>query len=128
MVQPVRKIIIGFSRFNACILLAVVPSLLFADTLTTQHYVVTITVHCAEGSVTCDNVSYHGKSRNSGHEIKLVGTTVHSLCADGLTPCRFIGYRFPNGDVTYTVYESGLLEVVRGADEILVEEFGEWTY
>lgn len=53
---------------------------------------------------------------------------MHTLCSDGVTPCRFLGYEFMNGNIAYRVFESGLLQVVRGENEVLVEEQGEWPY
>lgn len=105
-------------------LMASFPAL--AETLVTPNYVVTIERHCAEGNVTCDDVTYTGESRKSGNSITLTGTTRHTLCADGVTPCRFLGYQFENGDVTYFVTETGKLEVVRNETEILVSEEGHW--
>lgn len=99
-----------------------------ADTLTTKNYVVTIDRHCDEGHVSCSNVSYLGRSKISGNSIRLKGETLHSLCADGVTPCRFLGYRFKNEDIQYIVFESGLLQVRQGTDKILLEEQGVWTY
>lgn len=55
----------------------------------------------------------------------LTGGTWHTACADG-SPCRFLGYRFQDGNVSYRVHQSGLLEVVRGRDEVLLSEQGEW--
>jgi hypothetical protein len=55
----------------------------------------------------------------------LQGRTLNSLCADGVTPCRFIGYEFRNGPFRYVVYDSGSLRVTRG-DKVLVDEPGEW--
>ncbi|PTY36197.1 hypothetical protein BGP77_02470 [Saccharospirillum sp. MSK14-1] len=95
--------------------------------LETEHYSVSITVHCAEGNVTCDNVTYEGTSKRSGSAIKLNGTTWHTECADG-SPCRFLGYRFANGNVHYRVHQDGLLEVVRGESDVLVSETGQWHY
>lgn len=54
-----------------------------------------------------------------------------ALCAfvfSSITPCRFLGYRFVNGNTVYTVFESGLLSVVQDQEEILVEERGNWSY
>jgi len=99
-----------------------------ADTLTTASYVVTISRNCAEGNVTCDDVTYHGVSKKTGKAIKLKGTTKHTTCADGVTPCRFLGYEFKNGDITYVVLESGLLQVIKGKSKVLLEEKGEWKY
>ncbi|SDL30913.1 hypothetical protein SAMN05661010_01410 [Modicisalibacter muralis] len=97
-----------------------------AATLVTPHYTVTIERHCAEGNVTCDDVTYTGKSRISGNAITLRGATWHTLCADGVTPCRFLGYRFKNGNVTYVVTQDGKLEVVRNETEVLISEEGNW--
>ena len=62
-----------------------------ATTLTTDHFAVTISQHCEEGAVTCDDVSYSGVNRKTGKEIHLTGSTWHTTCADGVTPCRFLG-------------------------------------
>lgn len=98
------------------------------ETLTTENYVIEIERHCQEGEVTCDNVSYVGVSKKSGNRIELKGKTLHSLCADGVTPCRFQGYQFKNGNITYKVLESGLLQVIQNNKDILIEEQGEWSY
>lgn len=95
--------------------------------LETAHYDVTLTVHCAEGNVSCDQVTYAGTSKGSGNSITLEGATWHTLCTDG-SPCRFLGYRFNNGDYRYIVYDSGLLEVIQGESTVLVSEQGEWHY
>ncbi len=96
-----------------------------ADTLTTASFSVQITVNCAEGDGVCDDVSYRGVNRRSGKSLVLRGKTMHSLCADGVTPCRFLGYEFRKGPFQYVVYENGGLLVTRGK-KVLVEESGEW--
>jgi hypothetical protein len=96
------------------------------DTLTTKSYVVTITSDCAEGNVDCNDVTYHGVSRQTGKAITLKGTTLHNKCGDGITPCRFLGYQFKNGNITYWVLESGSLQVIRGKNEVLLDEDGQW--
>ncbi|AMK76663.1 hypothetical protein A1342_19045 [Methylomonas methanica] len=99
-----------------------------ADTLTTASYVVTITRHCEEGDVSCNNVSYHGVSKKTGKSIDLKGSAKHAMCADGVTPCQFLGYQFKTGNISYLVLESGALRVVKGDKDVLVDEMGEWTY
>ena len=95
------------------------------ETLTTPGYVVRIEVGCAEGEVSCDKVRYEGTDRRSGASITLRGRTLHTTCADGVTPCRFLGYVFKRGGVSYTVLESGALVVRRGG-RTLLEEAGRW--
>jgi hypothetical protein len=97
-----------------------------AETLTTNNYVVTITKNCEEGNVTCDDITYRGISKQTGEAITLKGSTKHTKCADGMTPCKFIGYEFKNGNITYLVLESGLLQVFQGESEVLLEEQGKW--
>jgi hypothetical protein len=98
-----------------------------ADTLTTKNYKVTITRNCPEGSVTCDNVSYTGVNIKTGSTIRLRGKTMHGLCADGKTPCRFEGYQFRNRNVEYLVSEGGTLRVYQNK-KLILEEQGTWKY
>ena len=124
---------IWFSKAQAvaCLLLAATlwggPGLAHADTLTTRSFSIQIQVNCAEGDVVCDDVTYRGKNRRTGQSLVLKGKTMHSLCADGVTPCRFLGYEFKNGAYRYVVYENGGLRVTQG-QKVLVEETGEWRY
>ncbi len=96
-----------------------------SEELDTPSYSVTIESKCAEGEVACDNVTYTGVNKKTGKSITLQGATWHTMCADGVTPCQFLGYRFENGDVVYTVSEDGTLEVVKDT-EVLVDEQGNW--
>jgi len=93
--------------------------------LLTPGYEIRIDRLCPEGDVTCDHVRYHGTSRHSGRSIELMGRSLHTMCADGITPCHFVGYAFDNGDVRYLVTETGELRVTRG-DEVLVRQQGRW--
>lgn len=97
-----------------------------AADLETKNYLVHIESACAEGDVSCNQMTYTGKSKISGNAITLSGGSWHTTCADGVTPCRFLGYRFANGNVTYYVHQDGLLEVIRNQDEVLVREQGQW--
>lgn len=97
-----------------------------ASELLTPSFKITIDSHCEEGNVTCDKVTYLGVNRKTGASIKLKGKTLHTTCADGVSPCRFIGYLFKNGNVQYLIEEDGQLTVTRNKTEILVDEKGEW--
>lgn len=96
-----------------------------AETLLTPSFKVEIKVNCAEGNVTCDDVTYTGTSRRTGQSISLRGRTMHTLCADGVTPCRFLGYEFRNGNIRYLVLEGGELLVTQGG-RVVVRETGAW--
>lgn len=110
------------------LLLALFAPLAFASQtlkLETPSYSVKIEVLCAEGDVSCDQVRYSGRSKKSGKSITLKGKTAHTLCVDGVSPCRFLGYRFNNGKLSYFVSDDGLLQVTQGR-KTLVEETGQW--
>jgi len=120
MENTVKKIIF------LCLLLCGVSAT--AATLTTDNYIITINVNCGEGDVSCSDVTYEGVSKKSGNSIKLQGKTWHTLCADGVTPCRFRGYIFQNGSYRYLVHQSGLFQVIQDKNNVLVEENGAWVY
>jgi hypothetical protein len=103
------------------------PNLALAETFTSENYAIAIEQNCAEGEVTCDNVSYQGVAKKTGNRIELKGSTWHSMCPDGVTPCQFLGYWFENGNTSYSVSVFGLLQIRRG-DEIIVQEQGVWSY
>jgi hypothetical protein len=92
-----------------------------AETFRTQHFQVTITPACEEGNVTCDDITYRAKNLITGATITLKGKTVHSLCADGVTPCMFQGYEFRNGEYRYFVGPSHTLTVLKG-DQVILQE------
>jgi hypothetical protein len=71
-------------------------------------YIVKINRDCEEGMLTCHKVNYHGINNKTNQEIRLVGSTHHTICADGATPCRFIGYVFKNGLYTYLLIDKRL--------------------
>jgi hypothetical protein len=96
-----------------------------ARELNTKSFRVEITANCEEGVVVCDNVSYVGTNLKTGRSIQLRGKTMHSICADGITPCRFLGYEFRNGQYRYYVAEEGILTVYQGQRSIVSEE-GVW--
>jgi hypothetical protein len=96
-----------------------------ADTLTTKGFKIDIQVNCEEGNVTCNRVSYRGQDLKTGKSLRLSGKTVHSLCADGVTPCRFLGYEFRNRNYRYVVTEAGLLEIYKSG-KLLVSQQGTW--
>jgi uncharacterized protein (TIGR03066 family) len=93
--------------------------------LVTSSFTIQINVYCEEGNVTCNNVEYIGVNKKTGKSIRLVGKTKHTVCADKVTPCRFMGYEFQNGKTYYRVLEDGNLLVVEG-NKVLLEQQGEW--
>ena len=95
------------------------------QTLDTPGFTVRIEVRCSEGEVSCDDVVYRGESKRNKSVITLKGRTAHTLCADKVTPCRFLGYVFRKGAYTYFVSDAGEL-VVRNGDKVLVQETGAW--
>lgn len=105
--------------------------LLFADgetaQLETDSLLLRVDVHCAEGNVTCAAVTLQAMHKITGASLILNGETLHTRCADGITPCRFIGYHFSHHDLVYQLTEQGVFSVLSGSD-IVFEEAGTWQY
>ena len=93
-----------------------------AESFNTKNFSVKITGNCPEGYVTCNNVIYQGTDLRSGKSIRLRGRTHHTICKDGVTPCRFLGYVFRNGSYLYRVTNMNILEVYKGGKLILSEQ------
>lgn len=110
------------------LLLLVLSAFTSAQQLDTPNYKVEIQQLCPEGEVQCQQVLYKGTSKVSGASIELKGSAWHSLCADGVTPCRFLGYQFNNGRIRYLVHETGLLQVIGSSGKVLLQEQGTWDY
>ncbi|MDN4629548.1 MULTISPECIES: hypothetical protein [unclassified Erwinia] len=70
------------------------------DTMTFHgdKYTAKITSHCAEGNLSCDNVTFDSKSNKTGKGIILKGNTVNVNCPE---VCDFAGYEFNNGAYKY---------------------------
>ncbi len=93
--------------------------------LLTPGFRMVVNRRCPEGAVVCDRVSYLGVDRQSGASLRLMGKTLHATCADGATPCRFLGYEFRHGAYLYKVGDDGRLEVSRSGTILLTEQ-GQW--
>lgn len=96
--------------------------------LVTPEYRLEFTLNCAEGNVTCDDVElviYNNLDQTIKDTAK--GKTRHTTCADGLSPCRFIGYTFISGAATYEIHEDGKFEVfIDAKTEPFYSSIGIW--
>lgn len=81
----------------------------------------------AKGYVTCDKVKYYDQNLKTGKSISLIGKTIHTTGADGVTPGRFLGYEFRNKNYLYRVTEDGILLIYRGK-KLIFKEQGNLTY
>ncbi|MCC5880306.1 MAG: hypothetical protein JJU03_10495 [Idiomarina sp.] len=99
-------------------------------TLTTPEYQVALYSGCAEGEVSCDQIS--AQLQQPGSEAReLNGSTMHTLCADGMTPCRFLGYYLSDQDYAYRILENGQLHIKQCSDlgcEDIYNVRGSWHY
>ncbi len=101
------------------------PALAQPQTLITPNFRIKIERLCPEGTVVCDHVRYQGSDRETGNALELMGRTHHTMGADGITPSRFLGYIFKNGEYQYFISTEGQLRVLQG-QTVLLEEVGEW--
>ena len=97
-------------------------------TLITDNFTILIEPECEEGNVTCDQVKFIYSTVGFETKQTAFGSTVHTKCADGITPCAFQGYEFAADDAKYFIHNSGVLEVLdKDGNQLLVEQ-GKWQY
>lgn len=92
-----------------------------AETLVTPSYIVEITNNCAEGNVSCDNISYKGIRRSDDSVLELVGKTLNKRNSYDL-----YGYQFNNGDYVYTILINEPEFTIQKAGKIIASEKGSW--
>jgi hypothetical protein len=109
-----------------CVFGLLISGSLTAQTLTTPHYKIVITCQGPEYEVGCSKAIYQGTNIKTGSTIKLEGKQIMKMCADGVTPCHSLGYKFTNGKVVYIVSEGGQLTINDGS-KVLLEESGQWA-
>ncbi|UTF58909.1 hypothetical protein [Gilvimarinus sp. DA14] len=110
------------------IVLLLFPLLASAAELETAQFRIAIATHCEEGEVTCADVAASITDKQSQHTQFIQGGTQHTTCADGISPCRFLGYRFVAEDKYYSVSEGGLLTVTTHQGKEIYREQGRWDY
>lgn len=114
------------SLLIAVFLVSAVSSGRAAEVLETSRFKIVIEHLCEEGCVSCDQIRYTGTSKTTKRSITLMGETVHTLDDDGVTPNKFLGYRFVSGSTEYFVHWDGRL-VVSQKGKTLLEEKGKWV-
>jgi len=95
------------------------------DCFVTQTYTIYVVHPCEEGCVACDNIRLLFRDNSTGRAFELVGSTRHSLGADGETPIGFQGYEARAGCRTYQVLEPGHLRIWEDGKCVAAER-GEW--
>ncbi len=122
----------GFSGFQISKILLTVfgwswglPALAQGQVLITPNFRIEIERLCPEEVVVCDHIRYTGIDRKTGSSINLMGRSYHTTAPDGVTPSRFVGYIFENGEYRYLISTDGFLRVLQG-ETVLVEEQGKW--
>ncbi|SDS95416.1 hypothetical protein SAMN05216271_3193 [Halopseudomonas sabulinigri] len=93
--------------------------------LVTPSYQLKMDSRCTEGEVSCAHYTLQGRERHSGEPLMLQGRSMHTTCADGETPCRFLGYRFDAPERSFLITEDGLLNIYLG-DSLILHEQGRW--
>ena len=106
--------------------LVVISSAVSAETLTTDNFIIQIERGCEEGNVTCDTIKFIYSPVGIEEQQTVIGKTVHTRCADGVTPCAFQGYEFLADGAKYFIHSSGVLEVIDSEGNQLLVEQGKW--
>ncbi len=86
--------------------------------LKTNKFIIKITKSCKDNFYLCNDISYLGKRRSDGAEIKLKGGY---FLEDGV----HAGFEFPKNSLAYRVYFNGALEV-REKGNVIFSDTGEW--
>ncbi|MGZ0655198.1 hypothetical protein ACWPKO_13710 [Coraliomargarita sp. W4R53] len=97
---------------------------LVASTFESESYFIHIESLCPEGNVTCDDVRFTIKEKKAGLVSKAIGRTLHSIGKDGITPSRFLGYKFTLNSQSYIIRMDGILLIRDEAGNTDLEEFG----
>ncbi|WP_353352612.1 hypothetical protein [Oceaniserpentilla sp. 4NH20-0058] len=101
-------------------------SVVTAETLTTDNFIFKIERDCEEGEVTCDTIKFTYSPAGFEKKQTVIGKAVHTMCADGITPCAFQGYEFLADGAKYFIRNSGVVEVIDDEGNQLMVEQGEW--
>jgi hypothetical protein len=110
--QIIRVILLPIAGAIAC------ASSAGAENLVTKSFKVKIIRHCEQGNVTCDRVTYIGKSLKTGKSISLTGKTLNNSRS-----YTFLGYEFRNGPYRYLVTNDNILLVYK-SDRLILREQG----
>ena len=99
-----------------------------SEIFVSDNFRVEITSNCSEGNVTCDNVDFIVTLPGFTEKQTYKGSTIHTTCADGISPCRFLGYKFKTTNTQYFIYGAGYIQVLDHENNPLLSELGEWHH
>ena len=91
------------------------------DIYSSKTYRFSIERRCQEGWVSCNNVQLEIYNKKTGENLRILGSTHHSTCADGISPCRFIGYIFKKDDLKIVIDYQNIV-LIRNGTQILREQ------
>lgn len=108
--------------------LAILPTIVFAETFTSDNFIIDIERGCGEGVVTCDIIRFRYSAVGTEQVFTAIGKAVDTHCADavGLSPCRVQGYEFLADGAKYFIHDSGVLEISDSEGKQLLVELGKW--
>lgn len=106
--------------------IVIISSVVSAETLTTDNFIIKIERGCEDGEVTCDTMIFIYSPVGIEKKQTVIGRTVHTKCADGATPYAFQGYEFLADGAKYFIHNSGVLEITNSEGNQLLVEQGKW--
>jgi hypothetical protein len=114
-VKFVRSVLVGVA-------LVLAHGWVQAVALISDSYDVTVQTLCPEGYVSCDRLVLRGVHKLTGRRLHLKGRSMHSMCADGVTPCRYLGDQFEGRSYVYFFSSEGWLLVKDSKGRLLLRE------
>jgi len=98
-----------------------------SERFVSNNFSVQIVVNCPEGHTTCEDVTFKVVLAGLEKYKTYKGSTFHTMCADRVASCKFLGYKYKTIDAQYFIYKSGLLLILDQEGNQLLAEIGKWS-
>ena len=98
-----------------------------AETFETPRFTFVTEFLCPEGVVVCDNIRIEVTVKDSNEVFLVRGSTWHTLAEDGITPKKWLGYRFRKSGNDWYLDRFHGLRIVDAEGLELLSEKGDYS-
>lgn len=98
------------------------PIIHFYDVVRTNTYYLTQIGRCEEYVVNCFDYTLIMYHRKTGELTQVKGESLHSLCADKVTPCQYLGTIFKKGEMKYFLNDGASAFKILKNNKVILEE------